>query len=66
MSLHFADIQKPLGMLHRLVGAGNSLLLLDHNLAVMRTADWVIDLGLEGGAGASGGLWGERYEAVFE
>lgn len=47
--LHFEDIRKLLGVLHRLVDAGNTVLVIEHNLDVIKTADWVIDLGPEGG-----------------
>src|ERR1051326_3975940 len=47
--LHFADIDKLLGVLNRLADAGNSLLVIEHNLDVVKCADWVIDLGPEGG-----------------
>jgi excinuclease ABC subunit A len=49
--LHFDDIAKLLSILHRLVEAGNTVLVIEHNLEVVKTADWVIDLGPEGGAG---------------
>ncbi len=49
--LHFADIEKLLGVLHRLVDAGNTVLVIEHNMDVIRTADWIIDLGPEGGDG---------------
>ena len=49
--LHFEDIQKLLGVLARLVEAGNTVVVIEHNLDVIKCADWVIDLGPEGGAG---------------
>jgi len=49
--LHFADIEKLLEVLQRLVDAGNTVLVIEHNLDVVRVADWIIDLGPEGGAG---------------
>jgi excinuclease ABC subunit A len=47
--LHFADIEKLLDVLHRLVDAGNTVLVIEHNLDVIKQADWIIDLGPEGG-----------------
>src|SRR3989454_485136 len=47
--LHFADIQKLLDVLNRLVEAGNTVLVIEHNLDVIRNADWIMDLGPEGG-----------------
>ncbi|MEW6676366.1 MAG: excinuclease ABC subunit UvrA [Pseudomonadota bacterium] len=49
--LHFADIDMLLKVLHRLVGAGNTVVVIEHNLDVIKTADWIIDLGPEGGEG---------------
>jgi excinuclease ABC subunit A len=49
--LHFEDIRKLLLVLNRLVDAGNSVLVIEHNLDVIKSADWVIDLGPEGGSG---------------
>jgi len=48
--LHFEDIRKLLGMLGRLVEGGNTVIVIEHNLDVIKTADWVIDLGPEGGS----------------
>jgi excinuclease ABC subunit A len=47
--LHFSDIQRLLDVLHRLVDAGNTVIIIEHNLDVIKTADWIIDLGPEGG-----------------
>ncbi|MBI2623497.1 MAG: ABC-ATPase UvrA [Candidatus Liptonbacteria bacterium] len=47
--LHFADVDKLLQVLQRLVGRGNTVVVIEHNLDVIKTADWVIDLGPEGG-----------------
>jgi excinuclease ABC subunit A len=49
--LHFADIEKLLTVLERLVDAGNTVLVVEHNLEVIQAADWVIDMGPEAGAG---------------
>jgi excinuclease ABC subunit A len=49
--LHFEDIHKLLIVLQRLVDAGNSVLVIEHNLDVIKCADWIIDLGPEGGGG---------------
>jgi len=47
--LHFADIEKLLDTLQRLVDAGNTMLVIEHNLDVIKQADWLVDLGPEGG-----------------
>ncbi len=49
--LHFDDVAKLLGVLHRLVDGGNTVVVIEHNLDVIKTADHIIDLGPEGGAG---------------
>ena len=49
--LHFHDIQQLLNVLHRLRDHGNTIIVIEHNLDVIKTADWVIDLGPEGGSG---------------
>ncbi len=48
--LHFEDIRRLLGVLHGFVDAGNTVVVIEHNLDVIKTADWIIDLGPEGGA----------------
>ncbi|MCW2944926.1 MAG: excinuclease subunit, partial [Actinoallomurus sp.] len=47
--LHFEDIHKLLGVLNGLVEKGNTVIVIEHNLDVIKTADWVIDMGPEGG-----------------
>ena len=49
--LHFEDVRKLLEVLHELVDAGNTVVVIEHNLDVIKTADWIIDLGPEGGDG---------------
>ena len=49
--LHFEDVRKLLEVLHALVETGNTVLVIEHNLEVIKTADWLIDLGPEGGDG---------------
>jgi excinuclease ABC subunit A len=52
--LHFEDVRKLLGVLNRLVETGNTVIVIEHNLDVIKSADWIIDMGPEGGSG--GGL----------
>jgi excinuclease ABC subunit A len=47
--LHFADVDRLLSVLQRLVDAGNTIVVIEHNLDVIKSADWLIDLGPEGG-----------------
>jgi excinuclease ABC subunit A len=49
--LHFEDVRRLLGVLQRLVDAGNTILVIEHNLDVIKSADWIVDLGPEGGDG---------------
>ena len=49
--LHMDDVKKLLTVLHKLVNAGNTLVVVEHNLDVIKSADWIIDLGPEGGSG---------------
>ena len=52
--LHFEDVRILLQVLHRLVDRGNTVVVIEHNLHVVKTADWVLDLGPEGGDGGGG------------
>ena len=49
--LHFEDVRKLLEVLHALVDTGNTVIVIEHNLEVIKTADWIIDMGPEGGDG---------------
>src|SRR4029079_17638940 len=52
--LHFADVERLLQVLQRLVGAANTVLVIEHNLDMIKSADWIIDMGPDGGrAGGS-------------
>jgi excinuclease ABC subunit A len=62
--LHFHDIELLLAVLHRLREAGNTVVVIEHNLDVIKTADWVIDLGPEGGDGGGSIVTAGAPEAV--
>ncbi|HEX7379146.1 MAG TPA: excinuclease ABC subunit A, partial [Pirellulales bacterium] len=64
--LHFADIHMLLKVLHDFVEAGNTVLVVEHNLDVIKTADWLIDLGPEGGAGGGRIIAAGAPESVME
>jgi excinuclease ABC subunit A len=49
--LHFEDIRKLLGVINGLVDKGNTVIVIEHNLDVIKTSDWIVDMGPEGGAG---------------
>ena len=51
MGLHYEDVQKLLDILNRLVAAGNSVVLIEHNMDVIKSVDWLLDFGPEGGIG---------------
>jgi excinuclease ABC subunit A len=80
IGLHMADVEKLVGVLHRLVDAGNTVVIIEHNMDVIAEADWVLDLGPEGGeaggkivaqgtpaqlAGSRSGSHTARYLAKF-
>ena len=64
--LHFHDIQQLLTVLHRLRDHGNTIVIIEHNLDVIKTADWIVDLGPEGGAGGGEILTEGAPEAIVE
>lgn len=64
--LHFADIQLLLDVLHRLKSHGNTIVVIEHNLDVIKTADWIVDLGPEGGSGGGTILVAGTPEQVAE
>ena len=64
--LHFADIQQLLTVLHQLRDQGNTIVVIEHNLDVIKTADWIVDLGPEGGSGGGEILISGTPEEVAE
>ncbi|MDO4697646.1 MAG: excinuclease ABC subunit UvrA [Pasteurellaceae bacterium] len=64
--LHFADIKQLLTVLHRLRDQGNTIVVIEHNLDVIKTADWIVDLGPEGGSGGGQIIATGTPEAVTE
>ena len=64
--LHFHDIQQLLAVLHRLRDHGNTIVVIEHNLDVIKTADWIVDLGPEGGSGGGEILVAGTPEQVAE
>jgi excinuclease ABC subunit A len=62
--LHFQDIEQLLGVLHRLRDRGNTIVVIEHNLDVIKTADWIVDLGPEGGDGGGSVVATGTPEAV--
>jgi excinuclease ABC subunit A len=64
--LHFHDVAKLLEVLHELVGQGNTVAVIEHNLEVIKTADWIIDIGPEGGDGGGEIVACGRPEAIMK
>ena len=64
--LHFEDINVLLGVLNKLVDHGNTILVIEHNLDVVKTADWVIDMGIEGGRGGGEMLFAGTPEDLIK
>ncbi|WP_445373862.1 excinuclease ABC subunit UvrA [Photorhabdus tasmaniensis] len=64
--LHFADIQQLLAVLHQLRDQGNTIVVIEHNLDVIKTADWIVDLGPEGGSGGGEILISGTPEEIAE
>ncbi|MBE8597154.1 excinuclease ABC subunit UvrA [Xenorhabdus sp. BG5] len=64
--LHFADIQQLLSVLHQLRDQGNTIVVIEHNLDVIKTADWIVDLGPEGGSGGGEILISGTPEEVIQ
>jgi excinuclease ABC subunit A len=64
--LHFHDVKKLLEVLHELVNQGNTVVVIEHNLEVIKTADWILDLGPEGGDGGGEIVAAGRPEDVVK
>ncbi|MDR5616674.1 excinuclease ABC subunit UvrA [Arsenophonus sp.] len=64
--LHFADIQQLLHVLHQLRDQGNTIVIIEHNLDVIKTADWIVDLGPEGGSGGGEILFAGTPEQIVK
>lgn len=64
--LHFEDIRKLLGVIHGLVDKGNTVIVIEHNLDVIKTSDWIVDMGPEGGSGGGTVVAEGPPEAVAE
>ena len=64
--LHFEDVRKLLDVLHRLSSKGNTVIVVEHNLEVIKTADWIVDLGPEGGGGGGEIIASGPPEAIAE
>ncbi|HHH84852.1 MAG TPA: excinuclease ABC subunit A, partial [Firmicutes bacterium] len=64
--LHFDDVNKLLKVLNRLVDAGNTMVIIEHNLDVVKYADWIIDLGPEGGKDGGKVLYAGRLDGLFQ
>ncbi|MDI6744990.1 MAG: excinuclease ABC subunit UvrA [Thermodesulfovibrionales bacterium] len=66
VGLHFKDVQALLAVLQRLVGAGNTVLVIEHNLDVIKAADWIVDLGPEGGERGGSIIFEGRPEDIIK
>ena len=64
--MHFEDVNVLLGVINRLVDRGNTVLIIEHNLDVVKTADWIIDMGPEGGRGGGQLLFAGPPEELLE
>ena len=65
VGLHMADVEKLIRVLHRLVDAGNTVVLIEHNLDMIAEADWIVDLGPEGGDAGGKVVMAAAPEAFF-